>query len=240
MSNYTQQQLRILPKSQNAAINMTADFRDLAHVEDEIDKVLRSLIGDKQVQDMQSIVMQRYSVRLGKQAFDEWFAEVLAGELHVALTELREAAVDSATRAGAGRAASSVLRSQSGGRYGKVSIEQRRKRISSVKFNYPMPSGGKSGIRRNRTVSGRTKMHYELGPLDRQFILNIFSAGTDVRTAMPDGATGRGSKSTHGRRGSIGQRPILDPVAGKLGSIQHNMAARILSKVQQFFEQNTK
>lgn len=189
----------------NARIgSLMADFSGLNNLEKHIDKVLNSLSLQDNVQQSMSMVR---SGAMSREVFDGWFAEVVRKEMGKKLGILRAIAVKKAREAGAGSAASAVLRRTYKNSFGvNVNIAGHRGRLSSRTRMVPDPDGGASGIHRNRSVKPRTQTLREYYGPDRDFILRIFSEGRDVFRATPEGPTGRGSKATYGKRGAMAPR----------------------------------
>ena len=176
-----------------------ADFSGLDKLEDIVTKVLTRLSKRDNV--------QANSRSMSRENFDGWFAELVRVELGKTLAIVRAKAVEKASKAGAGNASSAVMRRMyKSGDEGNINIAGHRKRISSRERVVPAPNGGKSGIRRVRTVKPRTeKLRKYYGP-DRDFILRILESGRDVFMATPEGPTGKRSKATYGKRGSMPPR----------------------------------
>ena len=191
--------------STNAALNgLRADFSGLENLDKVIDGVLKRLNGSGEVQKgMQMLHNGNWSL----ESFDGWFAPLLKAELGKVLAIQRARAIQKAQAAGAGSASTAVLRRMyKSGREGNINIASGGKRLSSKERVVKEPDGGKSGIRRDRSVKDRTaQLRKYFGP-DRGFILRILENGRDVYMATSDGAIGKGSRSTHGRRGAIGAR----------------------------------
>lgn len=227
----------------NAVSNaFAADFSEIQDVEKRINNVLRSLTSDKDVRANMNFAQKRLTVKGATKAFDEWFATLLAAELHNALTEVREAVVKSAHAKGIGASVGSIQRRQyKGGRGGNVNILRSTKRLSNGKRAPKAPDGGRSGIHRERTISQRTKMHNELGDLDRAFILEALNAGSDVRTAMSSGPAGRHSKATYGNRGvapKTGGKMFMSAGEQQMTRSSEEMARHIIDEVQKYFNTN--
>lgn len=183
---------------------LMADFSGLKSLESIVDKTLRRLsLSDKVSQNVGMV--KRGSMSM--QEFDGWMSELVRKELGKTLAIVRANAVRKASGAGAGSASSAVLRRMYKGEYaGNINIAGGNRRISSHTRQVPEPNGGKSGIRRERTVKPRTKQLREYYGPDRGFILRILESGRDVYMATPEGPTGRGSKATYGKRGSMAPR----------------------------------
>jgi hypothetical protein len=192
--NATQQRIEML----------RADFSGLENLNEVIISVLKKLNTDSSVQTgMQMLKNGSWSL----EAFDGWFEPLVRAELGKVLAIVRANAVKKARDNGAGTAAGAVLRRQYKDELaGNINIASPGRRLSSMKRVVDEPKGGRSGIRRERTVKDRTKQLREYFGPDRGFILRILEGGRDVFMATPDGPTGRGSKATYGRRGAIGAR----------------------------------
>lgn len=183
---------------------LMADFSGLVNLEKVVDSVLTRL--SKQEASTAMIGMVNAGT-ISKADFDGWFSELVRKELGRTLGVLRAKAVQKAVEAGAGSAASAVHRRMYKDSYtANINIGGNRKRISNRHRVVPPPDGGKSGIRRPRTVKDRTKKLREYYGPDRDFILRILEEGRDVYMATPEGPTGRRSKATWGKRGSLTPR----------------------------------
>ena len=191
-----------LHTSQARLDGLMADFSGL----DNLEKIVNSVL--ERLQEKATGMRIAYAAgTVSKEHFDGYFSELIRTELGKVLAIQRAKAVQKAREAGAGSASSAVLRTMyKSGDEGNIKIASPRGRISSRTRVVPAPDGGKSGIHRNRSVKDRTKtLRGYYGP-DRGFILRILESGRDVYMATADGATGRGSKATHGKRGAIGAR----------------------------------
>lgn len=191
--------------STNARIDMLrADFSGMENLNKVIIDVLKRLDTTADVQTgMRMVQNGTWTVA----DFDGWFEPLVRAELGKTLAIVRANAVRKATAAGAGSAASAVLRRQYKDELkANINIASPRGRISSRKRVVEEPNGGKSGIRRSRTVNPRTKKLREYYGPDRGFILRILEGGRDQFKATPEGPTGRGSKATWGKRGAIAPR----------------------------------
>lgn len=183
---------------------LMADFSGLKSLESIVDKTLRRLALSDNVS--QNVGMVK-SGAMSMQEFDGWMSELVRKELGKTLAIVRANAVRKASGAGAGSASSAVLRRMYKGEYaGNINIAGGNRRVSSHTRQVPEPNGGKSGIRRERTVKPRTKQLREYYGPDRGFILRILESGRDVYMATSEGPTGRGSKATYGKRGSMAPR----------------------------------
>lgn len=183
---------------------LRADFSGLQN----LDKVISSVLNRLSMTDsVNNRVASVGNGTMSRQEFDGWMSELVRVELGKTLGIVRAKAVQKARAAGAGSASSAVLRRMyKSGREGNVNIGGNNRRMSSRTRIVPEPDGGKSGIRRPRTVSKRTKELREYYGPDRSFVLRILESGRDVYMAHAEGAIGPGSKATHGRRGAIAPR----------------------------------
>lgn len=224
----------------NARINgLMADFSGLNNLEKHVDEVLTRLAYSESVQHGVSAVGRG---TWSRQEFDGWFSELVRKELGKTLAIIRaKAKQKAATEARAGSAASGVLWHQAkAGNRGYVGINQPRGRISSRTRIVPEPTGGKSGIRRVRDVSPRTKQINEYFGPDRHFILRFLEFGTDVRTSKPSGPTGRGSKATYGKRGNISPRSFMHSVGNDMELAAQQLGETLINCVEQFIEKKFK
>ena len=195
---------RGLNVTNNRIDGLMADFSGLKNLEKAVDSVLRKL----QLQDRvtQNVAMVKGG-NMSMQEFDGWFSELVRVELGKVLGIMRARAVQKARGIGAGSASSAVLRRMYKREYtGNINIGGNRGRITNRKRIVPEPNGGKSGIRRPRTMKDRTKQLQEYFGPDRSFVLRILESGRDVYMATPEGPIGRGSKATWGRRGAMAPR----------------------------------
>lgn len=183
---------------------LRADFSGLQNLDKVISSVLNRL---SMSEGVNSRVAAVGSGTMSRQEFDGWMSELVRVELGKTLGIVRANAVKKARDAGAGSASSAVLRRMyKNGREGNVNIAGGNRRMSSRTRIVPEPDGGKSGIRRHRSVSPRTKQLREYYGPDRSFVLRILEGGRDVYMAHAEGAMGPGSKATHGRRGAMAPR----------------------------------
>ena len=194
-----------LNATNNRLALLQADFSGLKNLDKIIEKTLKRLSMESRVQGNLALYK---SGSMSREEFDGFFAELVRKELGKTLGIVRAKAKQKAIDAGAGSAASAVLRRMyKSGKEGNINIAGgNRGRISSRDRVVPPPSGGKSGIRRERTVKGRTKELREYFGPDRGFVLRVLEGGRDVFYATPEGPTGPRSKATYGKRGSIGAR----------------------------------
>jgi hypothetical protein len=183
---------------------LRADFSGMENLEERIDGVLRRLALRDDVRKGAEMTVHG-SITLSQ--FDGFMSELVRKELGKVLGILRAKAVKKAQQAGAGSASSAVLRRMYRDAYaGNINIAPGGRRISSKRRQVAAPDGGESGIRRTRTVKRRTKQLREYFGPDRGFMLRILEEGRDVYMATSDGPIGRGSKATHGKRGSLAAR----------------------------------
>lgn len=183
---------------------LRADFSGLQNLDKVISSVLNRLSMTDSVNNRVAAVGKG---TMSRQEFDGWMSELVRVELGKTLGIVRAKAVQKARAAGAGSASSAVLRRMyKSGREGNVNTAGGNRRLSSRTRIVPEPDGGKSGIRRPRSVSKRTKELREYYGPDRSFVLRILESGRDVYMAHAEGAIGPGSKATHGRRGAIAPR----------------------------------
>lgn len=196
--------VRGLNVTNNRIEGLMADFSGLQNLEKMVDSVLRKLqLQDRVSQNVRMVKGGNMSL----QEFDGWFSELVRVELGKVLGIQRARAVQKANAAGAGSASSAVLRRTYKGEYaGNINIGGNRSRITNRKRIVPEPNGGKSGIRRHRTMKDRTKELQEYFGPDRSFVLRILESGRDVYMATSEGPTGRRSKATWGRRGAMAPR----------------------------------
>lgn len=224
----------------NSRINgLMADFSGLRNLEKHVDKVLNRLAYSEGSQLRVGMVKRG---TMSRQEFDGWFSELVRKELGKTLAIIRaKAKQKAASQAKAGSAASGVLRHQAKeGNRGYVGINQPRGRISSRLRVVNDPTGGKSGIRRNRTISDRTKQINEYFGPDRHFILRFLEFGTDVRTAKPSGPTGRGSMATYGKRGNISPRSFMHSVASDMELAAQQLGHTLIGYVEEFVDKKFK
>jgi hypothetical protein len=193
-----------LNATQQRIAMLQADFSGLDNLNKIIMDVLKRLDTSENVQS-QLHGLHNGTVTLAQ--FDGWFEPVVRAELGKTLAIVRANAVRKARDNGAGTAAGAVLRRQYKDELaGNINIASPGRRLSSMKRVVEEPNGGKSGIRRERTVKSRTQQLREYYGPDRSFVLRILESGRDVYMAHAEGAMGPGSKATHGRRGAIAPR----------------------------------
>ena len=219
----------------NARIDgLVADFSGMEKLWEVVNKTLRRLSLKENVQNRVSMVK---SGSLDKASFDGWFAEVVRIELGKTLGIVRNKAKEKAAMAGAGSASSAVLRRMYRDEYkGAVHNLGSRKRISSRTRIEPEPDGGKSGIRRSRMVSDRTKkLRGYYGP-DRSFILRFLDSGTDIRMAKTSGPTGNRSRATWGRRGSITGKGFFHTLQSDMEQAAQELGQTLIGHVENWLE----
>lgn len=225
--NATQQRIEML----------RADFSGLENLNEVIISVLKKLDTDSSVQTgMQMLKNGSWSL----EAFDGWFEPLVRAELGKVLAIVRAYAVKKARDNGAGTAAGAVLRRQYKDELAcNINIASPGRRLSSMKRVVDEPKGGKSGIRRERTVKSRTKQLREYYGPDRGFILRILENGRDVFMATPEGPTGRGSKATYGRRGSITPRNwFFHSMKSDMEQAAQQLGQTLTTAVEKWVEQN--
>lgn len=218
---------------------LRADFSGLENLNEVITSVLKKLDTDSSVQSGLSMVRNG---SMSLEAFDGWFEPLVRSELGKVLSTVRANAVRKARSAGAGSAASAVLRRQYKDELkGNINIASQGRRISSRKRIVEEPHGGRSGIRRPRTVKDRTQQLREYYGPDRSFILRILEGGRDTFMATPEGPTGRGSKATYGRRGSIGARNwFFHSMHSDMEQAAQQLGQTLTAAVEKWMEQNFK
>ena len=193
-----------LPVTNDRIDGFMADFSGYVNLEKIVSDTLNKLALSDSVQAGVRLVKRG---AMNMQDFDGWFSDIVNLELRNAIGVLRNKAVQKALSAGAYDSAYAVLRrTYKDGYSGNINIAGHRGRISNKRRVVDPPTGGKSGIRRERTVKKRTQTLREYYGPDRDFLLRIFSEGRDVFMAKSDGPIGRGSKATHGKRGSMAPR----------------------------------
>lgn len=220
----------------NAVINgLRADFSGLDKLDSIIQKTLQRLQLQGEVQQgMRMLHNGQWSI----QSFDGWFAPIVRAELGKVMGIVRNKAIAKARAAGAGSASTAVLRRTYRDEYAMaVHNLGNRKRISSRDRVVKEPNGGKSGIRRHRTISDRTKQIRKYYGPDRSFILRFLDSGTDTRTAMPAGPTGIGSKASYGNRGSISPRSFFHSLSSDIELAANQLGETLIGHVEKWTEQ---
>ena len=221
----------------NARIDaLRADFSGLDKLERVVDKVLQRLAASSRTQ---YYVNQVKGGHLRKGEFDYWFADEVRRELGKTLAIVRaKGKQKAATQGRAGSAASGVTWHQAKeGNRGYVGITSPRGRISSRRRIVHEPTGGKSGIRRHRTVEKRTRQINEYFGPDRHFILRFLEYGTDVRTAKPSGPTGHGSMATYGARGNIASRSFFHTLSSDMEQAAQQLGETLVNHVEAWVDQ---
>ena len=229
--------LGTLHASQARLDGLVAEFSGLENLEKVVNSVLERL------QEKATGMRIGYAAgTFSKEQFDGYFSELVRVELGKTLAIVRaKAKQKAASQARAGSAASGVTWHQSReGNRGYVGIISPRGRLSSRKRQVPEPTGGKSGIRRHRTVEPRTTQINEYFGPDRHFILRFLEFGTDVRTAKPSGATGRRSMATYGARGSIAPRSFMHSVGSDMEQAAQQLGQTLVGYVEQWVEKEFK
>lgn len=218
---------------------LRADFSGLNNLDKVISSVLKKLsLKDNVTQNVRMVKGGRMSL----QEFDGWFSELVRAELGKVLGIVRNKAVAKARGAGAGSASSAVLRRMYKREYtGNINIAGNRSRITNRKRIVPEPNGGKSGIRRPRTMKDRTKQLQEYFGPDRSFVLRILESGRDVYMATPEGPTGRGSKATWGRRGAMAPRNwFFHSMKSDMEQAAQQLGQTLTGAVEKWIEQQFK
>ena len=208
-----------------------ADYSGFVNLEQTVSDTLQKLVLANSVQAGVRLVN---SGNMLKGDFDGWFSEIVNLELRNALGLLRNKAIQKALAVGAHDAAYAISRRTYKDRYGgNINIAGHRGRISNRRRVVEPPSGGNSGIRRNRTVKDRTRQLREYYGPDRDFILRILEEGRDQFMSRSDGPIGRGSMATWGRRGAVAPRnwfnatlkSDLEQAAQQLGKTLENQVS---------------
>lgn len=220
----------------NARIeSLRADFSGLENLDHIISDVLERLTLSQRVQD--NVAWVRVGT-VSRQDFDGWFSEIVRKQLGKVLGQLRNKAIKAAREAGAGSAQTAVLRRMYKDEYKvNINISGNRRRLSSRDRIVEEPTGGKSGIRRNRTVSSRTTRTRKYYGPDRSFILRFLNEGTDVRTALPGGPTGRGSRATYGNRGNITAKGFFHSMRSDMEDAARELGTTLVGYVEDWLKQ---
>lgn len=217
---------------------LLADFSGLENLEKSVNSALENLRADASTQFNLRLVK---SGAMPKEVFDGWFSELIRKELGKVLGIMRVRAVQKASSVGAGSASVAVLRRTYRGEFaGNINIASSRGRISSRRRIVPEPTGGKSGIRRERTVKARTKQLREYYGPDRGFILRILEEGRDVYMATSDGPTGRGSKATWGARGAMSPRSFFHGMSSDMEQAAQQLGQTLKGYVEEMIEKEFK
>ena len=216
----------------NRIDGLMTDFSGLQNLDKAVDSVLRKLQLSDRVQQNVSMVK---GGSMSMQEFDGWFSELVRVELGKVLAIMRARAVQKARGAGAGSASSAVLRRMYRDRFGgNINIAESKKRISNRKRLYT------PGNVRPRHVSERTKQLNEYYGPDRSFVLRFLEEGTDVRTAKSYGPTGRGSRASWGRRGSIAPRPFFHQMSSDMEQAAQQLGQTLKGYVETWIEKEFK
>ena len=215
---------------------LQADFSGLKNLDKIINATLKRLSMESRVQGNLALYK---SGSMSREEFDGFFAELVRKELGKTLGIVRNKAIAKARAAGAGSAATAVLRRMyKSGKEGNINIAENRRRISSRDRVVPPPSGGKSGIRRERTVKPRTEQLRKYYGPDRGFVLRILEGGRDVYMATSDGPTGRGSKATYGKRGAMGPRNFFfHQMQSDMEQAAQQLGQTLIGAVEKWVEQ---
>lgn len=211
---------------------LMADFSGLQNLDKAVNSVLERLKLDASTQSNLSMVR---SGAMSREQFDGWFSELIRKELGKVLAIMRAKAVQRAQGAGAGSASSAVLRRMYKDRFGgNINIAESKKRISNRKRLYT------PGNVRPRHVSDRTRQLNEYYGPDRGFVLRFLENGTDVRTAKSYGPTGRGSRASWGRRGSIAPRPFFHQMSSDMEQAAQQLGQTLKGYVETWIEKEFK
>ena len=207
---------------------LMADFSGLKNLDKAVNSVLEKLKLDASTQTNLSMVR---SGSMSREQFDGWFSELVRKELGKVLAIMRAKAVQKARDAGAGSASSAVLRRMYKDEFGgNINIGGNRGRISSRNRLY------EPGKIKPRYVSERTKDINEYYGPDRSFILRFLENGTDVRTAKSYGPTGRGSRASWGRRGSIAPRSFFHSMSSDMEQAAQQLGQTLKGYVETWIE----
>ena len=225
-----------LNATNNRLALLQADFSGLKNLDKIINATLKRLSMESRVQGNLALYK---SGSMSREEFDGFFAELVRKELGKTLGIVRNKAIAKARAAGAGSAATAILRRMyKSGKEGNINIAGNRGRISSRDRVVPPPSGGKSGIRRERTVKPRTEQLRKYYGPDRGFVLRILEGGRDVYMATSDGPTGRGSKATYGKRGAMGPRNFFfHQMQSDMEQAAQQLGQTLIGAVEKWVEQ---
>ena len=214
---------------------LMADFSGLKSLEKIVSDKLNSLVARPDTQFRIGMVGRG---SMSRQEFDGWFSELIRVELGKTLGIIRNKAIAKARAAGAGSASTAVLRRMYKDEFGgNVNIASPRGRIASRDRIVPEPNGGRSGIRRSRTVKPRTeKLRKYYGP-DRGFVLRVLEGGRDVFMATPEGPTGRRSKATYGKRGAVSPRSFFHSMSSDMELAAQELGQTLIDNVEKWVEQ---
>lgn len=225
-----------LPMTNRRIDGLMADFSGLKKLDSVVSKVLNRLMLEDRVQSRVGLVNKgTYDVR----SFDAWFCDVVRIELGKTLGIIRNKAIAKARAAGAGSAATAVFRRTYRDRYaGNINICSTSKRISSRERIVEPPDGGKSGIRRVRTVKARTEQIRKYYGPDRGFILRILNDGRDSFMATPEGPTGRRSQATWGKRGMIAGAGWFHSLRSDMEEAANELGTTLINHVEKWVDTN--
>lgn len=225
-----------LNATNNRLALLQADFSGLKNLDKIINATLKRLSMESRVQGNLALYK---SGSMSREEFDGFFAELVRKELGKTLGIVRNKAIAKARAAGAGSAATAILRRMyKSGKEGNINIAGNRGRISSRDRVVPPPSGGKSGIRRERTVKPRTEQLRKYYGPDRGFVLRILEGGRDVYMATSDGPTGRGSKATYGKRGAMMPRNFFfHQMQSDMEQAAQQLGQTLIGAVEKWVEQ---
>ena len=229
--------LGTLHASQARLDGLMADFSGL----DNLDKVVNSVL--ERLKGKASGMLGGYNAgTVSMESFDGYFSELIRVELGKVLAIQRARAIQKAQAAGAGSASTAILRRMyKDGHRGNINIASGGRRISSKERVVKEPDGGKSGIRRDRSVKDRTEQLRKYYGPDRGFILRILENGRDVYLATSDGAIGRGSRATHGKRGAIGARNwFFHSMKADMEQAAQQLGETLVGAVEKWVEQEFK
>ena len=229
--------LGTLHASQARLDGLMADFSGL----DNLDKVVNSVL--ERLKGKASGMLGGYNAgTVSMESFDGYFSELIRVELGKVLAIQRARAIQKAQAAGAGSASTAILRRMyKDGHRGNINIASGGRRISSKERVVKEPDGGKSGIRRDRSVKDRTEQLRKYYGPDRGFILRILENGRDVYMATSDGAIGRGSRATHGKRGAIGARNwFFHSMKADMEQAAQQLGETLVGAVEKWVEQEFK
>lgn len=148
------------------------------------------------------------------------------------LSALREKGKSAAMRAGAGSASGGVLRCSYSQRLGgSVHILGGNKKYSNDSRVYTPGT--------QRRVSQRTMQINRYSGADRAFILRFLNSGTKPREVERPSSSGRGSRSTWGRRGSIQGRNFFAQLESAAMSAGEQASKKIEAIIAGGEQQNT-
>ena len=221
-----------LTLSQNRIDGLMADFSGLENLDSIVNDVMQRL--GARAHGSVALVQQG---KMSMGDFDMWFSELIRVELGKTLGMLRNKAIQKARQAGAGSASTAVLRRTYKDDFaGNINIGGNRKRASSMTRTEVEPNGGRSGIRRTRTVKARTRrIRGYYGP-DRGFILRILEGGRNEFMATGEGPAGRGSMATYGRRGVIAGNNFFSSMSSDMELAAQELGETLVGRVEEWVE----